>query len=391
MSGGRIVHVRFRVFGTPKPRKAHRCQVDPATVYEAKVSRYSGLISATPCLERFENIDIRNDMADIVVCGDLEGEIEKSGELSKLQALGSIEIFNELDPPREILIHRLHRARAVLEFRGRAALDEETLSRLPDLEMIASTGPHRIDMEAATRLGIVVANTPAVSTPAVADHVCALVLTLARHIVSADGALRRRSWEPATGFDLAGKNFGILGLGRIGSAVAERMAAFGVNLIAWGPTLTPERAAAAHARFVSEKELFQNADILSVHLRYSKLSDDFINAARLALMKPTALLVDISRHGVVNRQDLADALRAERLAGAAMDLCHPLPVSMTDPMLDAPRTVLTPHMAWQTGETFRRAAAMSVESILNYFRGEPSHVANPDALKVCRPRLQPSR
>ena len=342
-------------------------------------------------LEPFERITVRNDMADIVVCGDLEGEIERSGELKKLEALGSIEIFNELDPPREILIRRLRGARAVLEFRGRAALDEETLSQLPDLEMIATTGPHRIDIEAATRLGIIVANTPGGSTSAVADHVCALVLTLARHIVSADSALRRRIWEPVTAFNLAGSNFGILGLGRIGSAVAARMAAFDVNLIAWGPTLTPERAAAAHAQLVSEEELFRSSDILSVHLRYSALSDNFVNAARLALMKPTALLVDISRAGIVNRQNLADALKAGRLAGAAMDLCDPLPVSMNDPMLDAPRTVLTPHMAWQTRETFRRAATMSVENILNYFRGQPSHVANPDALKVSRPRLQFNR
>ena len=330
-------------------------------------------------------------MADIVVCGDLEGEIERSGELKKLETLGSIEIFNALDPPREILIRRLRGARAVLEFRGRAALDEETLSQLPDLEMIATTGPHRIDIEAATRLGIIVANTAGGSTSAVADHVCALVLTLARHIVSADSALRRGIWEPVTAFNLAGSNFGILGLGRIGSAVAARMAAFDVNLIAWGPTLTPERAAAAHARLVSEEELFRSSDILSVHLRYSALSENFVEARRLALMKPTALLVDISRAGIVNRQNLADALKAGRLAGAAMDLCDPLPVSMNDPMLDAPRTVLTPHMAWQTRETFRRAATMSVENILNYFRGQPSHVANPDALKVSRPRLQFNR
>jgi glycerate dehydrogenase len=108
-------------------------------------------------------------------------------------------------------------------------------------------------------------------------------------------------------------------------------------------------------------------------------------------MKPTALLVDISRAGIVNRQDLAAALKAGRLAGAAMDLCDPLPVAMTDPMLDAPRTVLTPHMAWQTRETFRRAAAVSVENIVNYFRGQPSHVVNQDALKISRRRLQPSR
>lgn len=329
-------------------------------------------------------------MADIVVCGDLEHEIEQTGELSKLEALGSVEIFNELDPPREILIRRLRGARAVFEFRGRVALDGETLSQLPELEMIASTGPHRIDLEAATKSGIVVATTPAVSTTAVADHVCALILALARHIVSADNALRRRRWEPMTAFDFAGKTFGILGLGRIGSAVAKRMAAFGVNLIAWGPTLTAERASASHAQFVSEKQLFQNSDILSVHLRYSTLSDDFVNASRLALMKPTALLVDISRVGVVNRQDLAAALHAGRLAGAAMDLCDPLPVAMTDPILAAPRTVLTPHMGWQTRETFQRAAALSIDNILKYFSGEPIHVANPDALKVSRPRSRSS-
>jgi phosphoglycerate dehydrogenase-like enzyme len=329
-------------------------------------------------------------MADIVVCGDLEHEIEKTGELTKLEPFGSVEIFNELDPTREIMIRRLRGARAVLEFRGGAGLDRETLSQLLDLEMIASTGPHRIDIEAATNLGIVVATTPAVSTTAVADHVCALILTLARHIVSADNALRRRRWEPMTAFDFAGKTFGILGLGRIGCAVAKRMEAFGVNLIAWGPTLTAERASASHAQFVSEKQLFQDSDILSVHLRYSALSDDFVNASRLALMKPTALLVDISRAGVVNRQALAGALKAGRLAGAAMDLCDPLPVAMTDPILEAPRTVLTPHMGWQTRETFQRAATMSVDNILKYFSGEPIHVANPDALKVSRPRSRPS-
>ena len=337
-------------------------------------------------LERFERISVRNDMADIVVCGDLEGEIERSGELRKLEALGSIEIFNALDPPREILIRRLCGTRAVLEFRGRAALDKETLSQLPDLEMIATTGPHRIDIEAATRLGIVVANTPAVST--LGGRRSRL---RARAYSSASYRQRGQRVAPTElgagdGVQSRRKNFGILGLGRIGSAVAKRMAAFDVNLIAWGPTLTAERAAAAHARFVSEEELFRSSDILSVHLRYSALSDNFVNATNLALMKSTALLVDVSRAGVVNRQDLADALKAGRLAGAAMDLCDPLPVSMNDPMLDAPRTVLTPHMAWQTRETFRRAATMSVENILNYFRGQPSHVANPDALKVSRPR-----
>jgi phosphoglycerate dehydrogenase-like enzyme len=224
----------------------------------------------------------------------------------------------------------------------------------------------------------------------VADHVCGLILSLARHIVTADNALHERRWEPQTGFDLEGKIVGILGLGRIGSAVAKRLLGFGVNLIAWGPTLTAERAAASSAQLVSEETLFRSSDVLSVHLRYSELSQDFVNASRLALMKPTALLIDISRAGVVNRKDLTDALKAGRLAGAALDLCHPLPVDMNDPILQAPRTLLTPHMAWQTAETFQRAARMSVENILAYFNGNPVNVVNPDALKASRPRPRPS-
>lgn len=104
-------------------------------------------------------------MADIVVCGDLEHEIERTGELKRLKALGSVEIFNELDPARETLVSRLHGTRAILEVRGRAALDRETLRQLPDLEIIASTGPHRIDFEAASELGIVVATTPRFRPP----------------------------------------------------------------------------------------------------------------------------------------------------------------------------------------------------------------------------------
>ncbi len=325
-------------------------------------------------------------MAEIVVCGDWEREFQKSDELKRLAAAGSVQVSEALDPSRDELKTWLHQTRAVLEIRGRAAFTRELLAELPELRLIASTGPHRIDVQAATDLGIVVTTTPAVSTVAVADYVCGLILCLARRIVIAHNALRQRRWEPQTGFDLEGKTVGILGLGRIGSAVAKRLVGFGVKLIAWGPTLTAERAARSGAQLVSEETLFKTSDILSVHLRYSPLSDKFINASRLALMKPTALLIDISRDGIVNRFDLAEALKAGRLAGAAMDLCHPLPVDMTDPILTAPKTLLTPHMAWQTVDTFERAARMAVDNILAYFRGEPVNVVNPESLNNSRQR-----
>lgn len=329
-------------------------------------------------------------MAKIVVCDDVDGALRNSGELGRLEAAGNVTVYDEVDLTRRLLLERLRPAEVVLTIRGRTVLDRETLVNLPDLCLIASSGPHRIDIKAATESGVVVATTGGTSTESVADHVLGLILALARGVLPADQALRQHRWEPVTGLELEGKTLGILGLGRIGSAVARRALGFGLQLIAWGPTLTPERAAASAVKMVSEQELFRSADILSVHLRYSNISHDFVNAKRLALLKPTALLVDISRAGIVNRQQLAEALRCGRIAGAAMDLCDPCPVNMNDPILGAPRTVLTPHMAWQTLESYQRTARDSVDIILAYLGGRPINVANPEALKSPRHAAQGS-
>ncbi|MBI2088109.1 MAG: D-2-hydroxyacid dehydrogenase family protein [Deltaproteobacteria bacterium] len=327
-------------------------------------------------------------MARIVVCDDVDGAFRNSGELRRLEAVGDVTVYDRVAETRQDLLERLRGASVVLEIRGRTVFDRETLVNLSDVCLIASTGPHRIDLRAAAELGIVVTTTPGTSTESVADHVFALILVLARHIIPADQALRRRRWEPVTGLELEGKILGILGLGRIGSAVAKRALGFGLHVIAWGPTLTPERAAASAAKMVSEEELFRTADILSVHLRYSELSDDFINADRLSLMKPSALLIDVSWKGIVNRQALTAMLQAGRLAGAALDLCHSCPIDMDDRILDAPRTVLTPHIAWQTVESYQRAARASVDSILAYVSGKPINVVNPDAFKSPRQAAQ---
>ena len=183
------------------------------------------------------------------------------------------------------------------------------------------------------------------------------------------------------GFELEGKTLGILGLGRTGTAVAKCASAFGLRVIAWGPTLTAERAAASGAKMVSEEQLFRTADILSVHLRRSEMSHRFVNASRLALMKPSALLIDISWAGIVDRKALAASLCSGHLAGAALDLCDDGPVDMRDPILDAPRTVLTPHVAWRTAESYQRFARAVVDNVLAFIRGNPVNILNADALK----------
>ena len=323
-------------------------------------------------------------MVKIVVCDDVDGAFQNSGELARLDAVGTVKVYNEVAESRKSLVERLRDAGIVVTLRGRTVFDRETLMGLPKLGLIASTGPHRIDIKAATELGIGMTNTPGSSTASVADHVFGLILALGRHIILTDQALRLHRWEPASGLELEGKTLGILGLGRIGSAVAKRASGFGLEVIAWGPTLTPERAAASGAKMVSEEELFRTADILSVTLLYSELSYDFVNEVRLALMKPTAMLIDISRVGVVNQESLAAALETGQLAGAALDLCDTGPVDTHGRIFDAPRTVLTPHIAWQTREVQQRVARAMVDSILAYLEGRPVTVVNPDALKANR-------
>jgi phosphoglycerate dehydrogenase-like enzyme len=132
---------------------------------------------------------------------------------------------------------------------------------------------------------------------------------------------------------------------------------------------------------VSEEELFSTADILSVHLRRSEMSSQFVNAPRLALMKPSALLIDISWAEIVDRKALAASLRSGHLAGAALDLCDDGPVDMHDPILDAPRTVLTPHVAWRTAESYQRFARAVVDNVLAFIKGTPVNILNVDALK----------
>jgi phosphoglycerate dehydrogenase-like enzyme len=326
----------------------------------------------------------------IVVCDDIDGAFQRSGELARLD-VGALGVYGTVAETRAALIERLRDTQVAIAIRDRTVFDRETLAAVPQLRLIAVTaGPHRIDIKAATELGIAVAMTPAVSFASIAEYVFGLIVALARGIVPADLALRQRRWDPVPGLELEGKTLGILGLGRTGTVVAKCAPAFGLRVIAWGPTLTPERAGVSGAKMVSEEELFRTSDILSVHLRRSEMSHQFVNATRLALMKPSALLIDISWAGIVDREALAASLRSGRLAGAALDLCDDGPVDMRDPILDAPRTLLTPHVAWRTAESYQRFARAVVDNVLAFINGNLLNVLNANALKSQRQGVQRS-
>jgi phosphoglycerate dehydrogenase-like enzyme len=220
--------------------------------------------------------------------------------------------------------------------------------------MIASTGPFNasVDVAAAKERGIHVSTTGGYVESTV-ELTWALILATARRIVDESLSVRGDGWQTSVGRQLGGTVLGVLGLGRIGSRVARVGEAFGMDIIAWSANLTPERAERAGATYVSKQELFASADVLSIHLVLSDRSRGLVGAEELALMKPTALLVNTSRGPIVDESALVDALRARRIAGAGLDVfdTEPLPAGHLLRSLD--NVVATPHIGYVAEQVYR--------------------------------------
>ena len=243
----------------------------------------------------------------------------------------------------------------------------ELLAACPDLKAIANmaVGPDHIDLEAAAERGIPVGNTPDVLTDAPADLAFALLLALARRIVPGAEMVRSgawKTWEPATdlGADLAEATLGIVGWGRIGQAVARRAEGFGMDVIH-----------SSRSSGVPLEELLARSDFVSLHTPLTPETRHLIDARALARMKPTALLVNTARGGVVDQDALRTALHEGVIAGAALDVTEPEPLPADDPLLDAPNLLVVPHVGSATVRTRARMAAMAVDNLLAALDGRP--------------------
>jgi glyoxylate reductase len=243
----------------------------------------------------------------------------------------------------------------------------DVLDAAPDLKAIANmaVGTDNIDVDAAAERGIAVGNTPDVLTDATADLAFALLLALARRIVPGAEKVRSgewRTWEPAgdLGADLAGATLGIVGWGRIGQAVARRAEGFGMDIVH-----------SSRSSGVPLPELLEQADFVSVHTPLTPETRHLIGADALARMKPTALLVNTSRGGVVDQDALRTALHEGAIAGAALDVTDPEPLPADHPLLDAPNLLVVPHVGSATVQTRARMAEMAVENLLAALDGNP--------------------
>jgi phosphoglycerate dehydrogenase-like enzyme len=231
--------------------------------------------------------------------------------------------------------------------RERTPLPRNVIERLPNLKLIASTGLANasVDVAVAGDRGIAVVHTGYRSDPTV-EFTWALILACARHIVTESNSVRSGGSQQTVGVDLRGKTLGVLGLGNVGSEVARIGSAFGMKLIAWSQNMTPEAAKAAGAILVSKDQLFERADILTIHLVLSSRTRGLVGAAELKKMKPTAWLVNASRGPIVEEQALITALQNKRIAGAAIDVFDIEPLPQSHPFRTLDNVLATPHIGY---------------------------------------------
>jgi phosphoglycerate dehydrogenase-like enzyme len=277
----------------------------------------------------------------------------------------------------ELLVARLAGFDAVVAMRERTPFPADVLRRLPDLRLLVTTGMRNasIDVAAATAAGITVCGTGGASGLASTnEHTWALVFALARRIPQQDAAIRAGGWQLGLGTVLAGKTLGLVGLGKLGAAMVPVAQALGMRVVAWSTNLTEERAAEVGATRLDHDEFFAAADVFSVHLVLSERSVGTVGAAELALMKPTALLVNTSRGPIVDERALLAALHEGRIGGAALDVYDREPLPLDHPLRRAPNTVLAPHTGYVSQESYAEYFTEVAEDLRAFLAGDPVRV-----------------
>lgn len=297
----------------------------------------------------------------------------------------AVEPFREPLPDEETAAARLAPFDVVMALRERTPFPRTLLERLPNLKLLATAGMRNaaIDVEACTALGIVVCGTAGGSRPTM-EHTWGLILALLRHIPAEHQAMREGRWQHTVGIGLEGKTLGLLGLGRIGSAMAPVAHDFGMRVIAWSHNLTPERAAEAGVEAVSRDDLLARADVLSIHVRLSERTRGLLGRAELARMKPTAVLVNTSRGPIVDEAALIEALQEGAMAGAALDVYDVEPLPAAHPLRRLDNVVLTPHLGYVTEEVYRTFYGQTLENVRAWLGGAPERVVNPEVLERAR-------
>jgi phosphoglycerate dehydrogenase-like enzyme len=317
----------------------------------------------------------------VTVLDDYQHAIAGTRALERLRQNAEVDVLTEKVATEEELIRTLKGSQAIIPIRERTKFPASLLRMLPDLEFISQTGNHayHIDIAAATRAGIIIALAPGGNSTT--ELTFGLMIGVMRRIPQSDQAMRHGQWPLVLGYVLKGKTLGILGLGKIGTEVAAIARAFGMKVIAWGPTLTAERAAQSQATFVALDDLLQQADVVSIHLKLSDQSKGLLDESRLRLMKKSAYLINTARGAIVDEGALVNILSERAIAGAALDVFVKEPLPDNHPLLGLENVVMTPHLGWSTDSGFAGFAENAVDNILDYAQGKLTRAVNPEALQ----------
>ncbi|MCY3672193.1 MAG: D-2-hydroxyacid dehydrogenase family protein [Alphaproteobacteria bacterium] len=314
-------------------------------------------------------------MTRIAILDDYQGIAMQMADWDRLPDGCQVEVFHDHVADMAVLADRLRDFEIVCIMRERTPFRRDLISRLPKLRLLVTTGMRNasVDVAAAQEQGVTVCGT-AGSAHTTPELTWGLILALQRHIPAEDRAMKAGAWQTTVGRGLAGATLGLLGLGRLGSEVARVGQAFRMNLIAWSQNLTAERAAEHGATRVEKDELFAQSDVLSIHTLLSKRTRGLVGARELALMKPSAVLVNTSRGPIVDEAALVDALRNRTIAGAGLDVYDTEPLPRGHLLSSLDNAVLTPHLGYVTRDTFAVMYPQTLECVQAWLAGSPVRV-----------------
>jgi glycerate dehydrogenase len=315
----------------------------------------------------------------------LDGYTTNPGDLdwSALTALGELDVFDRT--PEALVVERVRDAPYVLL--NKAPLTREILTSLPTLRYVGvlATGYNTVDLPIAQALGVTVTNTPAYASISVAQHAAAMMLDLARGLTFHADRVRAGDWSRSPDwclplrpiFELSRRTLGLVGLGAIGIELARIASALGMIIIAHDPAFPPpDRLAGMQVTPVSLETLMRSADVVSLHCPLTEATRHLIDAARLAQMKRSALVINTSRGPLIDEAALAAALREGVIAGAALDVLETEPPAPDNPLLAAPNCLITPHVAWHAIEARRRLIQIAADNLAAFQRGASINVVS---------------
>ena len=321
-------------------------------------------------------------MVRIAVIDDYQSVAEKLADWDSLPAGTQVDFYQDHVSDLESLVDRLGDYQIIQFMRERTPFTKNLIDALPQLELLSGTGGNfrSFDIEAATERGVLITRSGGAGS-STEELAWGLILSVARCIPQEDRAMREGRWQTQLGVGLSGRKLGVIGMGRLGSRVARIGQAFGMELLAWSPWQTVERAAENNAKYLPREQFFSQADVITIHIPLTEESVGLVNAQDLKNMKSSAYLINTARGPIVNEIDLVEALQAGSIAGAGLDVFDEEPLPSDHPLLKVPNTVLTPHIGFVSEESYRAFYTNGLDNIKAYLAGNPTNMVNPEALE----------